>query len=169
VRYAIVFSLLLVAHSAFAQKQERKLIDRLLEPDMTLANPAQDKHFDANQQTRMKRVVSHDFVTHDITPAKEFSAKRGFFARVFGTRAFRQDNNAAAIPAKSEASEQTKSFAAQQSPLPHGSADAGKRIAASEFNDTRPFLGRGKSQKALSQHDTPLTIDQVRELLNRNK
>ncbi len=34
---------------------------------------------------------------------------------------------------------------------------------------SRPFLVRGKSQKALSQQDTPLTVEQVRELLNKNK
>lgn len=32
-----------------------------------------------------------------------------------------------------------------------------------------PFLDRGKSQKALSARDKPLTIEQVRELLNKNK
>ena len=39
----------------------------------------------------------------------------------------------------------------------------------SEFSGTRPFLVRGKSQKALSQQDRPLSIDEVRELLNKNK
>ena len=38
-----------------------------------------------------------------------------------------------------------------------------------DFPGTRPFLVQGKSQKALSQQDKPLTIDQVRELLNKNK
>ena len=34
---------------------------------------------------------------------------------------------------------------------------------------TGPFLGQGKSQKALHAQDRPLTIDEVRELLNKNK
>jgi hypothetical protein len=38
-----------------------------------------------------------------------------------------------------------------------------------EFSGTRPFLVRGKSQKALSAQDRPLSIDDVRELLNKNK
>ena len=37
------------------------------------------------------------------------------------------------------------------------------------FAGNRPFLGQGKSQKALSAQDRPLTIEQVRELLNKNK
>jgi hypothetical protein len=44
-----------------------------------------------------------------------------------------------------------------------------KKVNGREFAENRPFLGKGKSQKALNQHDTPLTIDQVRELLNKNK
>ena len=46
---------------------------------------------------------------------------------------------------------------------------SGKKVASSEFTGSRPFLDKGKSQKAISQHDTPLTIEQVRELLNKNK
>ena len=45
----------------------------------------------------------------------------------------------------------------------------GSSLPAAPFAGNRPFLGRGKSQEALSARDTPLTIDQVRELLNKNK
>jgi hypothetical protein len=44
------------------------------------------------------------------------------------------------------------------------------RIAQSgEFAGERPFLDKGKSQKSLSQPSKPMTIDEVRELLNKNK
>jgi hypothetical protein len=42
-------------------------------------------------------------------------------------------------------------------------------MAASDYPGTRPFLAHGKSQKALSAQDRALTIDEVRELLNKNK
>jgi hypothetical protein len=45
----------------------------------------------------------------------------------------------------------------------------GNGVVGVPFAGTRPFLGRGKSQKALSARDTPLTVEQVRELLNKNK
>ena len=57
-------------------------------------------------------------------------------------------------------------------PLAYGTRVApenGSNLAAAPFAGNRPFLGRGKSQKALSARDTPLTIEQVRELLNKNK
>ncbi|MBA2744260.1 MAG: hypothetical protein H0U43_08155, partial [Chthoniobacterales bacterium] len=48
--------------------------------------------------------------------------------------------------------------------------DAQKAVATSEFDDARrPFLVQGKSQKSLSAKDEPLTLEQVRELLNKNK
>jgi hypothetical protein len=44
-----------------------------------------------------------------------------------------------------------------------------RAIATRDFASSRTFLDQGKSQKALSQQDKPLTIEQVRELLNKNK
>ena len=38
-----------------------------------------------------------------------------------------------------------------------------------EYASTRLFLDKGKSQKALHAQDKPLTIEQVRELLNKSK
>ena len=47
--------------------------------------------------------------------------------------------------------------------------DAEKRIATSNFPDQRPFRREGKSQKSFDRQHAPLTIDEVRELLNKNK
>jgi hypothetical protein len=53
--------------------------------------------------------------------------------------------------------------------LVRNASDSDKKNSVAAFSGNRPFLDKGKSQKALSQHDTPLTIEQVRELLNKNK
>jgi len=45
----------------------------------------------------------------------------------------------------------------------------GSSLPVAPFAGNRPFLGQGKSQKALSAQDTPLTLEQVRELLNKSK
>lgn len=47
--------------------------------------------------------------------------------------------------------------------------DANLKVAGRKFTDQRSFRGRGKSQKSLDRQNPPLTIDQVRELLNKNK
>ena len=66
---------------------------------------------------------------------------------------------------------------AADAPRPHSVATAGTRVAPEtnasalvrEYADNRPFLGKGKSQKSLHAQDKPLTIEQVRELLNKSK
>jgi hypothetical protein len=47
--------------------------------------------------------------------------------------------------------------------------DAHRHIDGSEFTGKRPFLDKGKSPKSLERKNTPMTIEQVRELLNKNK
>ena len=44
-----------------------------------------------------------------------------------------------------------------------------KKVAVRTYAENRPFLEEGKSQKSLNRQNAPLTIDQVRELLNKNK
>jgi len=44
-----------------------------------------------------------------------------------------------------------------------------KKVATRTYAEDRPFLDEGKSQKSLNQQNAPLTIEQVRELLNKNK
>jgi hypothetical protein len=44
-----------------------------------------------------------------------------------------------------------------------------KKVVSRAYAGNRPFLDQGKSQKSLNQQNAPLTIDQVRELLNKNK
>jgi hypothetical protein len=47
--------------------------------------------------------------------------------------------------------------------------DSNKSTSDRTFAGQRPFLDRGKSQKSLDRQNPPMTIEQVRELLNKNK
>ena len=47
--------------------------------------------------------------------------------------------------------------------------DANRVVASHDFGDQRQFTDQGKSQKSLDWQNPPMTIDQVRELLNKNK
>jgi len=51
----------------------------------------------------------------------------------------------------------------------HHATDSEKNIDEHNFAGNRPFLGQGKSQKGLNARKKPLTIEQVRELLNKNR
>ena len=51
----------------------------------------------------------------------------------------------------------------------HAAYDANRVVASRDFADQHQFTGQGKSQKSLDRQNPPMTIDQVRELLNKNK
>src|SRR5207237_6548099 len=52
---------------------------------------------------------------------------------------------------------------------PRDAPQSDKKVASHAYAENRPFLDQGKSQKSLNRQNAPLTIDQVRELLNKNK
>jgi hypothetical protein len=157
-----------LAASATAQEQERKLLDRLLKPDMSLQNPVQTKQYVARGSTTTKQAPTKEFYVQERKPEKSF------FTRLFGTKSFNTksshyENMQASLAtrtriAKADTRYQTSAYRDVQS-----AREADKSAAVSQFDGSRPFLIQGKSQKALSQKDQPLTIDQVRELLNKNK
>ena len=51
----------------------------------------------------------------------------------------------------------------------HSANDPHNLTAGRIFADQHQFREQGKSQKSLDRQNPPLTIDQVRELLNKNK
>ena len=52
---------------------------------------------------------------------------------------------------------------------PRDAPQSDKKVASRSYAENRPFLDQGKSQKSLNRKNAPLTIEQVRELLNKNK
>lgn len=152
-----------------AQEQERKLVDRLLQPNMSLANPAQDKQFSASAASVDKRAPSKSFDTRKKSRTKSFAAERAFPARQFTTQKFVAADSSANISTRSHLTKTGAVYFASAAHATRIAPESDTTLAAATFAGHRPFLGRGKSQKALSAQDTPLTIEQVRELLNKNK
>jgi hypothetical protein len=155
---------------ARAQEQERKLADRLLRPDMSLGNPAQDKKFIAAGGTSVdKKFVAKSFSTGDEAASKSFGGMKGFFARIFGTKDFAHADAAVNTKPNPEIAKANTPFTTKDSSLVRQSSDATRTSGTEEYADQRPFLGQGTRQKMLNQENKPLTIDEVRELLNKNK
>jgi len=153
-----------------AQEQERKLADRLLRPDMSLSNSAQDKKFSAVGGTSIdKEFVAKSFSTGEERTQKTFGGTKSFFSRVFGTRTFTRAEAAANAKANADRAYASTQFPTRESSLVRSSSDATKSASVREYADQRPFRAQGTRQKILSQQDRPLTIDEVRELLNRSK
>ena len=137
---------------------------------MTLQNSAQDKKFVARFKAFDKQAEVRPFYVAKVPRAtKEYVEQRAFSAKEFAAHHFRDGEMASTIQTRAQ---RVKIFAVDDGTgalavrdMPGGA----KKVASSEFTGSRPFLDKGKSQKSISQHDTPLTIEQVRELLNKNK
>jgi hypothetical protein len=152
-----------------AQGQERKLIDRLLQPDMEMKNAAQDKYFVADRAVVKKKAPVKSFYVEGNVSIKRDSVTRRFSVMQFFARHFHGAARTAPIRSdivlvrRAEIDPETSPFEIQ------AASDGEKSIAGFAYKGDRPFLAQGKSQKALRQHNRPLTIEQVRELLNKNK
>jgi hypothetical protein len=156
-----------VVSTALAQKQERRLIDRLLKPDMERANPAQNKKFsDQRSGSFDKPVRTPTFYSAQKTVAKTFAGDRSLTPRQFAARHFRAGDSAAYISSRSQPPKSDTIIATASTGI---APESNVSTPVREYADNRPFLGKGKSQKPLHAQDKPLTIEQVRELLNKSK
>jgi hypothetical protein len=156
--------------SGRAQDQERKLVDRLLRPDTSLQNSEQNKKFVADGAPVDKRARVSTFYIQQKTGPKNFSGTRDFATEQFASQSFNHahDGRTKSLSQKSVA-DSRRSYATSSATNLRGARDANKRTHTRDFSGKRPFLDRGKSQKSLNRQNPPLTIEQVRELLNKNK
>jgi len=146
------------------------MVDRLMEPDMTLANSAQNKKFVAVEGTSVdKKFETNSFSGAHETTSKTFGGTRGFFSKIFGTHRYARSGAAANAKTNAEMAYANAQFTTHESSLIRQSSDSDKHSKVKDYPDQRPFLAKGTRQEILSQQDKPLTIDEVRELLNRNK
>ena len=154
----------------YAQDQERKLVDRLLKPDMALQNDAQNKKFMGDGSASInKRANVGTFYVHQKTRSQKFSGTRDFATNRFYSQTYHGGRNAYEVSSRQPMTNARFAYANQTASGIRDAPQAGKKIASRTYAGTRPFLDEGKSQKSLNQQNAPLTIDQVRELLNKNK
>jgi len=158
----------LVADSAHAQKQERSLIDRLLRPDMTLKNEAQGKKFVTRTAPDPKSKGIGTFYVQPRAPEKNISAAKSISTTRLHPVSFNGGTQAAALP-KNQSLRSTKILTTSSPVEIRETADNHKKVDARTFTGEHPFLVQGKSQKALDRRNPSLTVEQVRELLNKNK
>jgi hypothetical protein len=151
------------------QEQERKLIDRLLRPDMSLVNSAQDKKFVATGNSPLdKKFDTKVFDPGEQHSTKSFLGIREFFARKFEMKKSSQSETVAVTHRESRYA--GTQFATGKSSFGETARAPENKVKTREYVEShRPFLAKGTRQRMLSQQDHSLTIDEVRELLNRNE
>lgn len=155
-----------LAASAEAQEQETKLIDRLLRPNMKLRSEEQDKKFAGRILSESKHARVRDFYFRDHALAKNFTGSREVATPTANTSSFRPARSTAFIESRNKLADST--FPTNRSRLNSLAYNTKKESKQREFH-TAKFEARGKSQKALSAQSHPMTIDEVRDLLNKNK
>jgi hypothetical protein len=157
----------LALSASSAQQQESSLVDRLLRPNMELQNKAQDKKFVASSAAIEHRGSVGTFVLQPNRAEKSFTDTPALTMTEYPSRSLRTTRAISSSPNPSA-----------HVPSPVGSTSfpdvhsANTPVTASNsriFADQHQFREQGKSQKSLDRQNPPMTIDQVRELLNKNK
>ncbi|HEY4256285.1 MAG TPA: hypothetical protein VGM66_03630 [Candidatus Udaeobacter sp.] len=171
VRKSVAISLLVLAAISCVrgQDQERKLVDRLLKPDMTLQNDAQHKKFVADGTSMNKRASVGTFYVEKKSNEKNFSGTGQFSTQEFNSQFFHSKRNAFNVPSQQATRNSRPSYANQSARGVRDASQSGKKVPVRAYAENRPFLDEGKGQKSLNRQNAPLTIEQVRELLNKNK
>jgi hypothetical protein len=166
---AISISLLAALSCLRAQDQERKLVDRLLRPDMTLQSSEQKKKFIAAGTSINKKANVGTFYVEKKSHSKTFSGTRELSTQEFNSRPFHGSRSAFENSSQQAVGNSRRAYPSQSARGPRDAPQSDKKVASRVYAGNRPFLDQGKSQKSLNQQNAPLTIDQVRELLNKNK
>ena len=153
-----------------AQDQEKKLVDRLLKPDMTLQNDAQNKKFVGDGSASInKRANVGSFFVHQKSHSKSFGGTRDFSTTQFYSQTYRSGRTVYNVSSQQTVANSKAAYVNQTARGVHDASQSGKKVASRAYADNRPFLDQGTNQKSLNRKNEPLTIEQVRELLNKNK
>ena len=154
---------------ALAQQQERKLADRIMEPDMSLENEAQNKKFTADKTSVHKPANVQTFYLQQKSPGKSFTGTRDFSSKQFQARNFNHGDDATARDLADKKSTAGSYSEATKAAGTKAVSDQNKGQPSRNYAGNRPYLEQGKSQKSLNRKNKPMTIDEVRDLLNKNK
>ena len=167
---APLLTLLIGVCTAGAQTQEKKLVDRLLRPDTSMVNPAQEKAFASRGNVSFeKRVPPRSFSSPEKTLTKPFSGELALTPQQIAARNFRMSNASANLSTRTEFAQKNRILSPPPARGIGVAPESTEAAPVREFSGNRPFPGRGKSQRALQAYNRPLSIEQVRELLNKSK
>lgn len=170
VSFAVCTLVIAALSRVHGQDQEKKLVDRLLKPDMTLQNEAQNKKFGGDGSASInKRASVGAFYVHQKPQSKSFGGTRDFSTTQFYSQTYRGGRTAHEVSSQQTLTNSKAVYGNQTARGIRDAPQSGKKVASRAYAGTRPFLDEGKSQKSLNKQNEPLTIEQVRELLNKNK
>jgi hypothetical protein len=164
----LTFCLVLIfVSTTFGQDQERKLIDRLLRPDMSLQSSEQTKKFVADKTLVDKQAHVSTFYLQKKSNTKDFSGTRDYSANPTSDELTRPAETKTA-DVSSRTTVPNSRYVTSTKPVKQAN-DANKSKRTKDFSGKQSFRQEGKNQKSLTRLNPPMTVEQVRELLNKNK
>jgi hypothetical protein len=135
---------------------------------MDLQNSAQGKAFAVDPYAVRRPSAVREFVVEPSRKERSFVGTRTIAVQQYHSRSFQSySRNSGWL--QSRAANRPAQMATPAVPGIHQTRDAHLEIASRNFAGAGEFREQGKSQKSLDRQNPPLTIDQVRELLNKNK
>ncbi|HEY5037273.1 MAG TPA: hypothetical protein VII74_09105 [Chthoniobacterales bacterium] len=167
--FLLLLGLTITAPLAFAQEQESKLMDRIMRPNMSLTDPAQNRKFTAVEGTSVdKKFETKSFEDGREANTKSFLGLRSFLSKTFGSGKFARAESANEAVASADRAFASTEFATHKSALIRKASTDDKPVETRAYAGIRPFLAKGTRQQQLSTQPHPMTIEDVRELLNKN-
>jgi hypothetical protein len=136
---------------------------------MDLHNSAQNKKIVADGTSINKRASVGTFYVQQKPNQKNFAATGDFATQQFSSQPFHSKRSIFHFSSRRTLMTSQSSYANQSARAVPDAPPSTKKVSTQQYTDNRPFLDEGKSQKSLNRQNTPLTIEQVRELLNKNK
>jgi hypothetical protein len=116
-----------------------------------------------------KHATVETFYVEKKSNSKSFLAIGHFFANPFNSHSFHSKRSVFEVSSQQGMGNSRSAYTTQTARGIRDVPQSDKKVALRSYAENRPFLDEGKSQKSLNQQNAPLTIDQVRELLNKNK
>ena len=158
-----------MAPAAYSQKQETGLLDRVNNPDRSLAFPLSDKSFNRTATFKNKEAYTKPYTAKGATVAGDSSFQtRGFVSSAYNSKAFNLRDGAAA--GQKSFGQNNKLFNTDSYDV-RAARDANKDAATRSFDLHAPFAIKGKRQDTYDEllKRKKLSIEEVRELLNKNQ
>ena len=146
-------------------------MNRLLRPDMNLGNEAQNKKFTVNDKASLDRHahVSTFYLQQKPGPGA-YKNTPEYSTGQFSQRSYDQVKPVSSLgDARSSLTDRKYDTPSARVSVDLRDEHRTAASADSAFAGNRPFLEKGKSQKALNRKNKPMSIDDIRELLNKNK
>jgi hypothetical protein len=160
----------------FAQQDEKKLLERVLaKPDMSQINPMNGKKFDSGGFLVKKAASGSSSFLHTQKASTEKYANVRSFLGIknpwIGRKVY--ESNRASVWSKSSIRNKDTGYPVESASA--GKFHEGERSASRPEQPFRasPYLAQGSAQGRLDQLseqiDKNMTIEQVREILNKNR